>query len=94
MNQKQLVTAGDQADTDVIGFEQNENRACFAVLHFRGGNLVDKEYEMLNSVDDPKIAVSSLLTQYYLARGYAPKILLLPFALDDAPLIEQLFQLQ
>lgn len=90
LGQKQLVTAGGQADMDVIGFDQNDQRGCFAVLHFRDGNLVDKEYEIIGSVDDPRAAVASLLTQYYLSRGYAPKILLLPFILDDAQLIEQL----
>ena len=90
LGQKQLVTAGGQADMDVIGFEQNDQRGCFAILHFRGGNLIDKEYEIVSTVDEPQAAVTSLLTQYYLSRGYAPKILLLPFVLEDAQLIEQL----
>ena len=38
LGQKQLVTAGTLADTDVIGFAQTEAKACFTVLHFSGGN--------------------------------------------------------
>ena len=91
LGQKQLVTAGAQADMDIIGFYQNDYRACFAVLHFNGGNLIDKEYEILNPVEDISSAISSLLTQYYLNRGYAPKNLLIPMELEDAPLLEQLF---
>ena len=92
LGQKQLVTAGTLADTDVIGFYQNDTRACFAVLHFSGGNLLDKDYEILGTVDDMSSAVESLLTQYYLGRGYAPKQILLPFALEDSVLLEQLLE--
>ena len=92
LGQKQLVTAGTLADTDVIGFYQNENKACFTVLHFSGGNLLDKDYEILSTVDEPEAAVGSLLTQFYLSRGYAPKVVLLPFFLEDRELFEQLLE--
>ena len=90
LSQKQLVTAGTLADTDVIGFAQTEAKACFAVLHFSGGNLLDKDYEILSVPDDPAEAVSSLLKQYYLARGHAPKQVFLPFSLEDSELFEEL----
>jgi len=90
LGQKQLVTAGTLADTDVIGYAQSGNKACFVVLHFSGGNLLDKDYEVFPMPDDPETAVSSLLKQYYLSRGYAPRFVLLPFALEDAELFEQL----
>ena len=91
LGQKQLVTAGSLADTDVIGFYQNDSRACFAVLHFTGGNLLEKEYEILETVDDELYAVSELLIQFYLNRGYSPKMILLPYALEDTTLLEQFF---
>lgn len=92
LGQKQLVTAGTLADTDVVGFYQNETKACFAVLHFSGGNLLDKDYGIFGSVDDPDSAVESLLTQYYLSRGYAPKHILLPFELENSEIIAQLLE--
>ena len=92
LGQKQLVTAVTGADTDVIGFYQTESKACFAVLHFSNGNLLDKEYEILTPVEDSDAAVSSLLTQFYMNRGYAPKYILLPFPLMDAELIEDLLK--
>ncbi len=91
LGQKQFVTAGAQTDIDAIGFFENETKACFSVLHFRNGNLLDKEYEVLSVVEDKKAAVASLITQFYLSRGFAPKYILLPFALEDSALIEQLF---
>ena len=94
LGKKQLVTAGTLADTDVIGYAQTEAKACFAVLHFSGGNLLDKDYEVFAVPDDKETAVSSLLKQYYLSRGLAPRHVLLPFPIDDAELFSQLLEQQ
>lgn len=92
LGKKQLVTAATLADMDVIGYGANQSKACFAVLHFSGGNLLDKDYEVFPAPDDPEAAVSSLLKQYYLSRGIAPKVLLLPFHIEDAELFSQLME--
>lgn len=94
LGQKQLVTAGTLADTDVVGYGETEAKACFAVLHFSGGNLLDKDYEVFSRPDDKNEAVSSLLKQYYLSRGLAPKRVLLPFELEDSELFSQLLEQQ
>ena len=94
LGQKQLVTAGTLADTDVIGYGETETKACFAVLHFSGGNLLDKEYEIFKRPDDRAEAVSSLMKQFYLSRGLVPKRVLLPFQLEDADLFSQLLDQQ
>ncbi len=90
LGKKQLVTAGRAVDMDVIGFDQTESKACFAVLHYSGGDLVDKEYQLLSVQEDPTEAVSSLVKQYYLNRGAAPGLILLPLEPEDAPLLQQL----
>lgn len=92
LGKKQLVTAGSLADTDVIGYAETESKACFAVLHFSGGNLLDKEYELFPVPDDKTEAVSSLLKQFYLSRGSAPGHILLPFALEDGELFSLLME--
>lgn len=94
LGQRQLVTAGSLADTDVIGYAETEVKACFAVLHFSGGNLLDKDYEIMSVPEDRESAVSSLVKQYYLSRGLAPKIVLLPFEIEDAELFSQLLEQQ
>ena len=94
LSKKQLVTAGASADTDVIGFAQTQLKACFTVLHFSGGDLVDKDYEILTVQDDPEASLSELVKQYYLSRGFAPKHVLLPFAIEDGELFSQLLQKQ
>ena len=94
LGRKQLVTAGKMVDTDVIGYAQTETKACFSVLHFSGGTLLDKDYEILTIPESPEVLVSSLLKQYYLARGTAPKIIFLPFEVEDRLLFEQLLEQQ
>lgn len=94
LSKKQLVTAGTLADTDVIGYGQTEAKACFAVLHFSGGNLLDKDYEVFPIPDDREAAVSSLMKQYYLSRGYAPRFVMLPFEIEDSDLFSQLLEQQ
>ena len=94
LGKKQLVTAGTLADTDVIGCGQTAAKACFAVLHFSGGNLLDKDYEVFSVPDDREAAVSSLLKQYYLSRGMAPRRVLLPFEIEDSELFAQLLEQQ
>ena len=92
LGQKQLVTAGTLADVDVIGYGEMGLKACFAVLHFSGGNLLEKDYSLIPVPDDKRSAVSSLLKQYYLSRGFAPKRILLPFSVEDSELFSQLLQ--
>ena len=94
LGQKQLVTAGTLADTDVVGYGETEAKACFAVLHFSGGNLLDKDYEVFPRPDDKREAVSSLLKQFYLSRCLAPRRVLLPFEIEDGELFAQLLEQQ
>ena len=90
LGKKQLVTATAAADTDVIGYAQTEIKACFSVLHFSDGNLLDKESTVFATPEASEVAVSTLLKQFYLSRQYAPKAILLPFEIEDRELIQQL----
>ena len=90
LGKKQLVTAGTMAHTDVIGYYQSTSKACFAVLHYVDGNLLDKEYEIVPVADSEEEAVSALVKQYYLSRNYAPKEILLPCEMEDAQLFSDL----
>lgn len=92
LGKKQTVTAGRCADVDVIGFAQTQNKACFSVLHYKEGALLDKDYEFLETPEDPADAVSSLVKQYYLNNGTVPQIILLPFDLEDQELLMPLFE--
>ena len=89
LGQKQLVTAGSLADTDVVGFGKTEAKACFSVLHYSGGNLLDKDFEILSVPEDDSTAVSALVKQFYIDRGFAPKRILLPCEMEDRELLSE-----
>lgn len=90
LSQKQIVTAGASSQTDVVGYYESESKACFAVLHFVGGNLLDKDYQILPPAGDLSEAVSALVKQYYLSRGAVPREILLSAPMEDRELFEEL----
>lgn len=90
LGKKQLVTAGTMAHTDVIGYYEGLAKACFAVLHYVDGNLLDKTYEIVPLYGNREEAVSSLVKQYYLSRNCVPKEILLPCEMEDAQLFSDL----
>lgn len=91
LSQKQLVCSSAMADTDVVGYFSGTARSGFAVLHFVGGNLIDKDVEVLETQIGENIeeTVSTLVKQYYLRRGLAPKDIYLPCAMDDGDLFAE-----
>ena len=90
LGNKQVVTAGSAVDTDVFGYAQTEKYACYTVLHFLQGNLVDKEYEFVTPADSPESTLESVIKQYYLESSFVPKMVLLPFDFSDRELVEQM----
>ena len=89
---KQRVVAGSAMDTDAVGFYRGEAKCCYTVLHYYGGDLLDKDYEIVEPLlESDEEALSAILTQYYEKRGAWPRQILLPFALEDAPELERLF---
>ena len=89
LGQRQLVTAGQNTDTDVIGYGETEAKACFTVLHYNDGSLVHKEYQVIALPEDKIAAVSTLIAQYYMDRENGPQKILLPFDLPDMALLAQ-----
>ena len=94
LSRKQLVCSGAMADTDVVGYFAGTAKTGFSVLHFVNGNLIDKDVEVLDTVleETPEDMVSTLVKQYYLKRGVAPKNIYLPCNMEDSKLFETLLR--
>ena len=90
LSQKQIVTHGLSAQTDAIGFFENESKCGIAVLHFVNGNLLEKEHRVLSQGFDAQETLSSFVKQYYVAGVNLPKIVLLPFAMEDSAIFAAL----
>ncbi len=91
LGEKQLAVSGAMADTDAVGFFRGAAKACFVVLHYIGGRLLDKDMSLLPTpVEDDEEVLSALVRQYYLQRGVCPKTILLPRMPEDGEELERL----
>ncbi|MCF0136863.1 MAG: excinuclease ABC subunit UvrC [Oscillospiraceae bacterium] len=91
LSNKQRVIATAFADTDAVGFVRGV-KSCFVVLHFNGGSLIGKDYELIAEPMEPDgEAVSSLVRQYYAQRGGCPKHILMPLETEDREELSRLF---
>lgn len=90
LDNRQSVIGGKSADTDAFGFYRGA-KCCFSVLHYMGGCLVDKEYELMDEpLEDDAEVMSALVRQYYARRGAWPRDVLVPCETDDMAEIEQM----
>ncbi len=90
LGNRQRVIAATRADTDAIGWHRGA-KCCAAVLHYRGGDLVGKDYELMDEpLEDDGELMSSFVRQYYSRRGHFPKNILLPCEPEDRAELEQL----
>lgn len=94
LGNKQRVCSGAMADTDVVGFFAGTAKTGFAVLHYVDGSLIDKDVEVLETTFDeaPEETVGTLVKQYYLRRGLAPKDIYLPVSMEDGELFSQMLR--
>ena len=84
LSKRQKAVAGSLADTDVVGYHRGEAKSCFVVLHYIGGELAAKDWELLGvPMEDEQTTVSTLAAQYYGGRGQLPRQILLPCDIDD-----------
>jgi len=87
---RQKVIGASASDVDAVGFYR-EAKSCFTVLRYAGGNLISKEYELLEEpLEDDAEAVSALVRQFYTIRGVWPRTLLLPVETGDMEDIAQM----
>lgn len=90
VSNKQKVIATAFSDTDAVGFSRGA-KSCFVVLHFNGGSLTGKDFELVSEpLESDCEAVSSYMRQYYALRGSLPKNILLREMPEDAEALEQL----
>ena len=91
LGEKQLAVSGAMADTDAVGFYRGAAKACFVVLHYIGGKLLDKDMNLLpNPMEEDGEVLSALVRQYYLQRGVCPKTVLIPLMPEDGEDLERL----
>lgn len=84
-----VTGAGDQ---DVLGIAQGTGGSCVQVFFIRSDKLVGRDHFLLAGADREEPAneiLTAFLKQYYSQAAFIPREILLPTALEDAPLLER-----
>ncbi len=88
--ERQMVVANHFLDQDVFGLARRDASVTIAILFIRGGVLGGSQtFFLADPMGDDKAILSQTITQYYSARRQPPREILLPLALEDAPIINE-----
>ncbi len=85
-----VVMQVEGGDRDVVGFARDGDDACVSILRIRSGKLLARDHRYLSNAEgepDGAILVAYLLQHYQLQTERAREVLL-PFDIEDAPLVE------
>lgn len=89
LKNRQRAIAIALSDIDVVGFHRGA-KCCFTVMHYMGGNLSGKDFELMDEpLENDADTLSALVRQYYSLRGAWPKSILLPMELEDMQSLER-----
>ena len=90
LSNRQKIIGAVFADTDAVGFFRSA-KCCFTVLHYVDGVLAGKDFELIDEpIEENPAALSALVRQYYTMRGVWPKVILLPWEIEDEEALEAL----
>lgn len=88
---RQHVVLVKNADTDAVGFCRGEVKSCFVVLHYIDGQLLGKDFEIIDTpMENDEEAISELVCRYYSSHAGVPKEILFPIKTDDIDSVSQM----
>jgi len=89
--ERQVMEVRDRTDMDVFGLAREEQEAYVQVWFVRRGNVIGRDnFQLDGTVDEPDERVlGSFIEQFYESAPYVPRRVLLPIAVEDAQVIEQ-----
>jgi excinuclease ABC subunit C len=89
--EQQVMEVRDRTDMDVFGLAREEQEAYVQVWFVRKGNVIGRDnFQLDGTVDEPDERVlASFIEQFYESAPYVPPRVLLPIAVEDSQLIEQ-----
>jgi excinuclease ABC subunit C len=89
--ERQVMEVRDRTDMDVFGLAREEQEAYVQVWFVRKGNVIGRDnFQLDGTVDEPDARVlASFIEQFYESAPYVPPRVLLPIAVEDSQLIEE-----
>ena len=89
--ERQVMEVRDRTDMDVFRLARAEQEAYVQVWFVRRGNVIGRDnFQLDGTVDEPDERVlGSFIEQFYESAPYVPRRVLLPIAVEDSQVIEQ-----
>lgn len=89
LDEKQKVVSINVPEEDVFAIVNSNKKACFEVIRFKNGKLVDSEHWIIDSIDDLENARFELIERYYSVRENIPSRIAIDGAIADEELLQQ-----
>ena len=89
--ERQVMEVRDRTDMDVFGLARAEQEAYVQVWFVRRGNVIGRDnFQLDGTVDErDERVLGSFIEQFYESAPYVPRRVLLPIAVEDSQVIEQ-----
>lgn len=88
--EKQSVIRHAGAHRDLVCLYRPGKKGIVALLHFRGGALVDSRYYTVGGLEDDDTLMENFLTQYYLGAVFIPDEILASHSFEGAASLSEL----
>jgi excinuclease ABC subunit C len=90
ITERQQVMTQDSAHRDAVGMARQGGRVGIQVLFIRGGRLLGGRFFSIKDAGLPEQEVlSTFLNQFYKDGQFIPQEILVPVALEDAPVLQE-----
>lgn len=89
LEEKQKVVSINVPEEDVFALVNSSKKACFEVIRFKQGKLVDSEHWIIDSVDDIDQARFDLIERYYSIRSDIPGRIAVDGEITDEDLLKE-----
>lgn len=94
LDERQKVVSINVPEEDVFALVNSNKKACFDVIRFKYGKLVDSEHWLIDSVDNPAEARFELIERYYSMRDNIPSRIAVDGEIADEELLRQWLELE
>lgn len=86
----QAIVAEHQLDQDIFGIHRQEASVGVAMLFVRNGMITGAQtFFLADALEEDENLLSQVILQYYSAERQPPRELLLPFTIEDQPLVAE-----
>ncbi|MGN0458589.1 MAG: excinuclease ABC subunit UvrC [Eubacterium sp.] len=92
LDERQKVVSINVPEEDVFALVNSSKKACFEVIRFQNGKLVDSEHWLIDSVDDLAQARFDLIEQYYSMRERIPGRIAVDGDITDEALLHEFLE--